>query len=135
MNFENLRENLTEKLKLENWMVLTTAHQHLYIFNLNKKSNGKLSIRNSICIDDNLIVKVFNEINDDTLFNLKLYRWPQLQILIEQLSNNVKLEEDLHFECVLEKEQNAEIKEDYRNDQQEDGVGVAFEFCTTVSQS
>lgn len=114
--------------------MVVTSHQHLYIFNLNKKSNGKLTIRNSICIDVDLVVKVFNEINDDTLFNLKLYRWPQLQTLIEQLNQHVKVEDDLHFECVVEKEQNAGVKDDCGNYQQEDVV--AFEFCTTnVSQS
>lgn len=114
IDFDNLRENLTGKLKLENWIVVTT-HQNLYIFNLYKKCNGNLSIRNTIAIDINLVVKVFGEINDDTLFNLKLYRWPQLQTLIQQLSSNVKREDDRGI------------------DQQKDAV--TFEFCATNNQS
>lgn len=125
LNFDNLRENLTKKLNLDNWLVVTT-HQNLYIFNLNKKYNGNLSIRNTISIDVDLVVKVFVESNDDdTLFNLKLYRWPQLQTLIEQLSNDVKCEDDLHFECVVEKEQKSPVING------DDDV-ASFEFCTTT---
>lgn len=131
MNFDNLRENLTEKLKLKNWIAVTTSHHSLYIFNLNKKLNGNLAIRNTISVDINLAVKVFGEINDDIIFDLKLCRWAQLQILIEQLSN-VKHEDDLDFVCVLDKDRisdapAAEIEDDCSIYQQEDAA--TFEFC------
>lgn len=120
INFDCLRENLTEKLKLENWIVVTT-HQHLYIFNLNKKLSGNLSIRHTISIDIELVAKVFDGTNDSTPVDLQLYRWPQLQDLIEQLSNTaVKREEDFHFECVSVNEQNFKVEDDDGNDQQAD---------------
>lgn len=133
-NFDNLRENITEKLKLENWIVVTSL-QNLYVFNLNKKLNGNLSIRNTISIDIDLIVKVFDEMKDDILFNLKLYRWSQLQTLIEQLTN-VKREDDLDFEFVMETQQNSGayygFKDDYEINKQNEGT---FEFCATNAET
>lgn len=118
-NFHNLQENLTEKLKLDNWNV-STSHQHVHIFILNKKLNGNLSIRNTICVNIDLFVKVFGENDDEIVFNLKLYRWPQLQNLIEHLGSNVKREDCVDLDC----RDNSEIS---RRDVKDDAV--TFEFC------
>lgn len=117
IDFDNLRENLTEKLKLDNWF-LFTSHQTLHIFNVDKKTNGNLSIRNSICIDVALMVQVFGA-NDDTIFNLKLDSWPQLQTLIEQFGCHVKRDDDMFVVSAV----------DGGIDQAQDVA--TFEFCAT----
>lgn len=100
-----------EKLKLKNWIVVASS-RNLYIFNLNKKLNGNLSIRNTINIEIDLTVKVFDEVNGNIVFNLKLYRWQQLQRLFEQFNSNVKREDDLDIECVMmEKRPNSDAVE------------------------
>ncbi|XP_037044566.1 zinc finger protein 287-like [Bradysia coprophila] len=107
VDFDNLRENVTGKLSLENWMVLP-SHRSLHIFSLNKMLNGNLSIRNTIFINVDLVVKVFGEESDETLFSLKLSSWPQLQTLIEQCGAQVKREVDLEFIDVVDKTANSE---------------------------
>lgn len=90
-----------------------------------------MSIRNTISIDIDLIVKVFDDINENTIFNLKLYVWEQLQTLIDQLSN-VKREYDLDFECILETQQNYGFNDFYGNKKEKD---TAFEFCATNAET
>ncbi|KAG4076675.1 hypothetical protein HA402_001962 [Bradysia odoriphaga] len=91
-DFSNFSENLTQKLKLNNWFHLSSL-QNLHIFNVNTKENGNLSIRNTIHINIELVVKVYAE-NDDIIFTVKLNHWPQLQSLIEQLEHKVKRESE-----------------------------------------
>ncbi|XP_037044571.1 zinc finger protein 12-like [Bradysia coprophila] len=125
VDFDNLRENVTGKLSLENWMVLP-SHRSLHIFSLNKMLNGNLSIRNTIFIDIDLVVKVFGE-NDDTLFSLKLHSWPQLQTLIEQCGVQVKREVELEFADVVSKTENSET-----NSCEKDTLAV--EYCSIVTK-
>ncbi|XP_037045726.1 zinc finger protein 423-like [Bradysia coprophila] len=126
VDFDNLRENVAGKLSLENWMVLP-SHRSLHIFSLNKMLNGNLSIRNTIFIDVNLVVKVFGEDNDETLFSLKLYSWPQLQTLIEQCGAQVKREVDLEFIDVVDKSANSVTNTREIKHQQKDTL--PDEFC------
>ncbi|XP_037044569.1 zinc finger protein 2-like isoform X2 [Bradysia coprophila] len=126
IDFDNLRENVTGKLSLENWMVLP-SHRSLHIFSLNKMLNGNLSIRNTIFIDVDLVVKVFGEDNDETLFSLKLYSWPQLQTLIEQCGAQVKPEVELEFADVVGKTASSET-----NNCEKDTLAV--EFCSIVTK-
>ena len=112
-DFDSLRQNVTEKLNLDHWMVLP-SQRTLHIFSLNKKLNGNLSIRNTICIDVDLIVKVFGENDDDMLFSLRLHSWTQLQTLIRQCGTPVKRDIDLEFVDVVDtsakSEMNGEVK-------------------------
>lgn len=116
MNFDDLRGHLMEKLKLKNWFVMR-SRENLQIFSLNKKWNGNLSIRNTICVDNSLIVRVFGEKGDDTIFKFKLFRWHQLQTLLDQLNSNV----------------NREVTNDLRIDQPT--YTGSFEFCSTNIKS
>lgn len=94
-----------------------------------------MSIRNTICIDVDLVVKVFGE--HDVLFTVKLYQWSQLQTLIEQLMT-VKPEDDPEFVRGLEKDLNCEItrcevKDSCEIDQREEAA--TFEFCGTNAET
>lgn len=67
--------------------------------------------------------------NDDIIFTVKLYQWPQLQSLIEQFGRKVKREYD---ESVIDETgQSDDIKFDCGIDQK--GEAAAFEFCADVS--
>lgn len=128
-NFENLRENLTQKLKLDNWFHLT-SHQSLHIFNVDEKANGNLSIRNTIRIDIKLVMKVYGR-DDDVLFTVKLCQWPQLQTLIEQFGLSMKREDEPFNVSVIEETvlRNDDVKDDWDVDRKCEAV--AFEFCAT----
>lgn len=124
-DFNDLLKNVTKRLKLENWIVVESS-RNLYIFNLNLKSNGNLSIVNTINIDRNLTAKVFY---DENLFDsLKLCRWAQLQTLVEQFRNNVKRDDDFEFECVSERKTKIEFQECVETKHQVQDTSV-FEFC------
>lgn len=95
-NFDDLRTHLTEKLKLDNWIVAPSG-KNVYIFNLNKQICGNLTIRNTINIDSDLVVKVF--VNNDVLKNtltldLTISQWSQLQNLLDNLKINVECRKD-----------------------------------------
>lgn len=128
LNFDYFRENLTKNLKIKNWFVMT-SHQHIHIFNVDKKPNGNLSIRNTISIDTELMVNVF-DVNDDILSSLKIYSWSQLYTLIEQFSYNVKQGGDVFVVTVIDEEDQLhkttnDVKTDYETDR------GTFEFCAT----
>lgn len=115
IDFDSLRENVTGKLHLENWMVLP-SQRTVHIFSLNAKWNGNLSIRNTICIDIDMAVKVFGEHNDDTLLSLKLYSWPQLQTLVDQCGVHVKREVEMEFVEVGDEAVKSETSKDQERD-------------------
>lgn len=122
-------------MKLKKWFVVTTQ-KNLHIFNLNRKLNGNLSIRNTICIDVDLVVTVFGE-HDNIIFTVKLHHWLQLQTLINQLEI-VKREDDPDFVRGLDKDQNCEatrceVKDDNGFDQQVEAP--TFEFCGTNAKT
>lgn len=123
-DFNNLRDKITKKLTLDNWVVVTSS-QNLYIFNLNRKPNGNLSIGNTISIDNDLTAKVFY---DENLFDsLKLFRWPQLQTLVEQFRNNVKREDDFEFQSPSDSKTHIEFQDCYETKRELDAS--IFEFC------
>lgn len=131
MSFDNLRANVKEKLKLDNWIVVT-SNQNVYVFNLSKRSNGNLSIKKTISINTDLVVKVFvnnvdGQTNDDTIFELQLYRWSQLQNLVDQLKTNVKSENDVECDGQVAA---AVLNDNYENGLQQTDV-EPFEFCPT----
>lgn len=127
MNFDNLRANITEKLKLDNWIVVT-SYQNVYVFNLNKRLNGNLSIKKTISIDTDLVGKVFDsQTNDETTFELELYRWSQLQNLVDQLKANVKCENDVEFD----KSVAPVLNYDYESKAIQEADVEPFEFCPT----
>lgn len=103
-----------------------TSHHNVRIFNLNEKLSGNLSIRNTICVDVDLYVNVFGENDDEIILNLKLYRWSQLQNLIEQLSGNVKREDCLDLDYPDEFKQTLC---DYNNDFE------TSEFCAANTET
>lgn len=124
----NLRENLAHKLKLDNWFHLTSL-PNLHIFNVDTKANGNLSIRNTIHINIELIVKVYAG-NDDIIFTVKLNQWSQLQSLIEQLECKVKRESDTFDLGVIDERcQSDDVKDDHGCGIDRQGEAVAFDFC------
>lgn len=139
VNFKHLSENVAVKLRLDNWLV-SKSHHNLHIFRLNKKLNGNLSIRNTIYIDIDLVVKVFGE-KDDEIFNLKLYRWPQLQTLIDQLCVNVKHENQMNVIVISDDDGNEEplcefrVKDEYGIDLERQNEDLVFEFCATNAKT
>ncbi|XP_037031941.1 zinc finger protein 707-like [Bradysia coprophila] len=133
LNFDNFRENLTRKVSLKNWFLLT-SHQHVHIFNVDKKTNGNLSVRNTISIDTELMANVY-DVNDDTLSSLKLCSWSQFYTLIEQFSD-VNQGGDVFVVTVIEEdrlsENSREVEKDYEIDQL--SAAATFEFCATNSE-
>lgn len=113
VNFENLRLNLSAKLKLDDWMVWKSP-ENLHIFSLNRKSNGNLSIRNTVYIDIDLTVKAFEGDDDETMFDSKVYHWHQLQTLIDQLCHRRIKNEIISEEFTVTEDENRR---------------VPFEFC------
>lgn len=97
--------------------MVSKSPENLHIFSLNKKSNGNLSIRNAVYIGIDLTVKAFGEDDDETIFNLKVYRWNQLQTLIDQLWQQMKNE-------VIRPDEIVAVEMDRRKIDD-----VPFEFC------
>lgn len=125
-DFNNLLENLGHKLELDNMFHLTSP-QSLYIFNVATKANGNLSIRNTIHISIELILKVYG-VNDDITLTVKLNHWRQLQSLIEQFGRKVKRECNAFVSCIISETcQSNDVKDDCGIDRK--GEAVAFEFC------
>lgn len=88
INFDYLRSQLTQKLKLDNWTI-TTFDENVYIYKLNQQSDGNLSIRSTINICVDLTVKVFvnnNAIGGIIPVNLRISQWKQLQNIIDKLN-------------------------------------------------
>lgn len=98
MHFDNLRYNLTEKLNIDNWLVVESSG-NIFIFKINKEPNGNLSILSTINIDGDLVMKVFiNNKSDEGIVpsNWKISQWSELQNIIDKIQIDIDSENDMN---------------------------------------
>lgn len=100
-DFDYLRSHLSVKLKLDNWMLAVSGdNNNILIFNLNRQSSGamegEMSIRSTINISGNLVMKVF--VKGVIIFNVKISKWTQIQNIIDNLQIKTDVDNDMGFE-------------------------------------